>query len=94
VLAYTYNDYSSNRTPTNANLLNQAKQYGDFFKVFLDYSDIIERITFWGVSDASSWRSRGKPLPFDGEREGWTLKPESIKAKPAYYKIIQALEDH
>jgi len=91
LLAQTWNDYSAERAITITGLFNQANQYGDYFKVFLDYASIIERVTFWGVSDVNSWRSRGKPLPFDGEREGWTLKPESIKAKPAYYKIINAL---
>jgi len=99
LLAQTYNDYDPGRkTPTNAALLKQANQYGDYFKVFLDNSDIIERVTFWGVSDVTSWRSSGKPLPFTGERdgEGWSasLIPESIKAKPAYYKIIEALENY
>jgi len=60
--------------------------------VFVDNADIIERITFWGVSDASSWRSRAQPLPFSGERDGWVLDPESIRAKPAYYKMVEALE--
>jgi endo-1,4-beta-xylanase len=62
--------------------LNQANQYYDFFKVFLDNADIIERVTFWGHSDSYSWRWQGRPLPFDTE----------YKAKPAYYKMIEALE--
>jgi len=93
VLAQSWSDYSSQRPVTTEGLLNQANMYGDYFKVFLDNADIIERVTFWGVSDAGSWRGRGLPLPFDGKSEGWwNLIPESIKAKPAYYKIIKALE--
>jgi len=91
LLAQTYSDFEAKETPTNAALLKQANMYGDYFKVFLDNSDIIERITFWGVSDASSWRSSALPLPFEGQRDGYILIPESIKAKPAYYKIIDAL---
>jgi len=94
LLAQTYNDYEARRPPTNDALLNQAKQYGDYFKVFIDNSDIIERITFWGVSDASSWRSSGLPLPFEGKRVSGALDPESIKAKPAYHKIIETLENY
>jgi len=94
VLAQIYSDYEARRPPTIAALLKQANQYGEYFKLFLENSDIIERITFWGVSDANSWRSSGLPLPFDGKREGFTLIPESIKAKPAYYKMIEALDDY
>lgn len=94
LLAQTWSDYDQQREVTNAGLFRQAEMYGQYFKVFLDYSDIIERITFWGVSDANSWRSRGKPQIFDAKREGFTLLPESIKAKPSYYKIIEALENY
>ena len=95
VLAQTYNDYEARKAPTNEALLKQAIMYGEFFNVFLEYSDVIERVTFWGVSDASSWRSTGLPLPFEGKREGYNpVIPESIKAKPAYYKIIEALENY
>jgi len=99
VLAQSWSEYDAKPTVpvTTAGLLKQANQYGEFFKVFLDNADIIERVTFWGVSDINSWRSSGLPLPFTGERdgEGWfaPLKPESVKAKPAYYKIINALEE-
>jgi len=92
LLAQNWNDYDSQKAVTITGLFNQANQYGDYFKVFLDNADIIERVTFWGVSDAASWRSRGQPLPFEGKREGFSLILESIKAKPAYYKIIEALK--
>ncbi|WP_461248955.1 endo-1,4-beta-xylanase [Treponema sp. R6D11] len=49
--------------------------------VYKDFSDIIERITFWGITDNQSWRSAGLPLLFD--KDG--------KAKPAYYKFVGAI---
>jgi GH35 family endo-1,4-beta-xylanase len=81
VLAQSYGDYESSRPVTIPGLLNQANQYGAFFKVFLENADIIERVTFWGHSDSYSWRGRGQPTPFDAD----------YKAKPAYYKMIEAL---
>ena len=36
-------------------LKKQAKKYAELFKVFIDYSDVIERISFWGVVDQYSW---------------------------------------
>jgi endo-1,4-beta-xylanase len=94
VLAQSYSEYETRRPVTIPALLKQANQYGDYFKLFLEYSDIIERVTFWGHSDSYSWRSsavdrndpdgpwRGLPTPFD----------RAYKAKPAYYKMIEALD--
>jgi endo-1,4-beta-xylanase len=32
-----------------------AKRYAELFRVFLKYQDKIDRVTFWGVTDADSW---------------------------------------
>jgi endo-1,4-beta-xylanase len=63
-------------------LKRQAELYGQYFKVYLEFSDIIERVTFWGVTDNQSWRSAGLPLLFD----------ENGKAKDAYYGVIESLK--
>jgi len=93
VLAQSWSEYSSNpaannnpaaanNTVTNQGLMTQARLYGEYMKLYLDNKDIIERVTFWGVTDGQSWRGRGLPLIFD----------PSGKAKPTYYKMINALE--
>jgi GH35 family endo-1,4-beta-xylanase len=84
VLSQSYSEYSSKASPTNSQKLTAANLYGQYFKLFIDNADIIERVTFWGVYDEQSWRSSGLPLIF----EGTTIS----KAKPAYYKVIGALE--
>ena len=66
---------------TNSGLMNQARLYGDYMKLFIEYSDIIERVSFWGLIDSQSWRSGGLPLLFD---------PDG-RAKPAYYYLTSAL---
>jgi GH35 family endo-1,4-beta-xylanase len=71
----------SQSTVTNNGLLNQAKQYEDFMKVYMEFKDIIERISIWGVTDNNSWRSGGLPLLFDSKGN----------AKPAYYKFVGAI---
>jgi endo-1,4-beta-xylanase len=50
----------------------QAKRYAELFGVYLKYRDVIDRITFWGVTDADTWLNnwpvRGRtnyPLLFD-----------------------------
>ena len=90
VLGQSYQDFArvghgankhGSTTVTSQGLQTQARLYGEYFQVFLDNTDIIERVTFWGVTDNNSWRSAGLPLLFD----------PNGKAKPAYYKIVETL---
>jgi len=90
LLSQSYGDYSSSAVPTNAGKLRAANLYGEFFTVFLENSDIIERVTFWGQADNNSWRSRGLPLLFDNYVDEDNIRVR--RAKPAYYKVIEALE--
>ena len=64
---------------------DQAKRFADLFSVYLKHREVIDRITFWGVTDGDTWLNnwpvRGRtnyPLLFD--REG--------KAKPALDAIL------
>jgi endo-1,4-beta-xylanase len=90
ILAQTYAQFrpigvgpnrQTNTTVTNLGLSLQAAKYADFMKLYLSNSDIIERVSLWGVTDNQSWRSAGLPLLFD----------PSGKAKPAYYSFVGAL---
>jgi endo-1,4-beta-xylanase len=61
-----------------------TKRYEDLFKLFLKHRDKIDRVTFWGTTDAQSWKNnfpvRGRtnyPLLFDRER----------KPKNAYFAV-------
>ncbi|MCL2186203.1 MAG: endo-1,4-beta-xylanase [Treponema sp.] len=82
VLSQSWNEYSSNNEPTEQGKQKAAELYGEYFKLFLENHDIIERVTFWGLKDDLSWRARALPLIFDARGV----------AKPAYFKIIGALE--
>jgi endo-1,4-beta-xylanase len=68
-------------TKTNG-LKRQAELYKQYFKVYLEFSDIIERVSFWGVTDNQSWRSAALPLLFD----------ENGNTKDAYYSVIETLK--
>jgi endo-1,4-beta-xylanase len=57
-----------------------AKRYSDLFGVFLKHKKSIKLVTFWGVTDADSWRAHGNPLLFD--RKG--------QRKPAFDSVIKA----
>ncbi|MDR0503940.1 MAG: endo-1,4-beta-xylanase [Treponema sp.] len=43
----------------------QANVYASLFKVFMEFSDHISRVTMWGLDDESSWKSIGNPCLFD-----------------------------
>jgi len=92
VLIVTYQEFEPyGHGPNKQNLMpedkrieglkKQAELYGQFFKVYLEFSDIIERVSFWGVTDDKSWRSAGLPLLFDSDGN----------AKEAYYHVIGSL---
>jgi len=92
VLIVTYQEFAPyGHGPNKQNLITgdtringlkrQAELYGEYFKVYLEFSDIIERVSFWGVTDDKSWRSAGLPLLFEADG----------KAKDAYYSVIESL---
>lgn len=65
---------------------HQAQRYADLFRIFLDHDDVVTRVTFWGVTDAGSWKNNwpmvGRtdyPLTFD--RQG--------RPKAAFHAILE-----
>jgi endo-1,4-beta-xylanase len=56
----------------------QAEVYRALFEIFMRHSDVIDRVTFWGISDTRSWRRGRDALLFDGE----------LQPKPAYQAIM------
>ena len=56
----------------------QAEVYARLFDIFKRHSNSVTRVTFWGLSDRRSWRSRQSPLVFDRE----------LKPKPALHAIL------
>jgi GH35 family endo-1,4-beta-xylanase/enterochelin esterase-like enzyme len=78
-------DIANNAGATQGGLVSAAaqrlaKEYAALFKAFLKHPSV-KVVTFWGVNDAVSWRSRGRPLLFDGNDQ----------PKPAYYAVIRAV---
>ncbi len=64
-------DINANAQTTEGGLVAEADKqlayaYAGLFRAFIKHRDAIEIVTFWGPNDALSWRSRGRPLLFDG----------------------------
>jgi endo-1,4-beta-xylanase len=68
------------RTIPQENYIKQAEVYKKLFDIFMRHSKVIERVTFWGISDTRSWRRGQDALLFDGQ----------LKPKPAFKAVIDA----
>ena len=69
-------------TPASAQeLAAQADSYARLFAIFLKHKDVIDRVTFWGLSDRRTWRFGQNPLLFDANNQ----------RKPAYGAIVEAM---
>jgi len=69
-----------NKTIPAENYQKQAEVYKKLFEIFMRHSDVIDRVTFWGLSDTRSWRRGQDALLFDGQ----------LNPKPAYKAVIDA----
>lgn len=68
------------RTIPAENYEKQAEVYRKLFEIFMRHADVIDRVTFWGLSDSRSWRRGQDPLLFD----------KDLNPKPAYKAVIEA----
>ena len=62
------------------NYVKQAEVYKKLFEIFKRHADVIDRVTFWGISDRRSWRRGQDALLFDGQ----------LRPKPAFKAVIEA----
>jgi endo-1,4-beta-xylanase len=77
-------DIAGNSSATDGGLVAEADKklteaYTGVFKAFLKHRETLKLVVFWGPNDANSWRSRGRPLLFDGDS----------KPKPAFQAVIK-----
>jgi endo-1,4-beta-xylanase len=62
-----------------------ARRYEDLFRVYLDHRDVIDRVTFWGVSDRDSWLNG---WPVRGRTNYPLLFDRNNKPKLAYRRVM------
>ena len=63
----------------------QAERYGDIFRLFLKYRDVIIRVAFWGVTDGLSWLNS---FPIRGRTDYPLLFDRQGAPKPAFDAIV------
>ena len=68
----------------------EAEQYADLFCVFLRHRDSVERVTFWGVTDATSWRN---DFPVRGRTNYPLLFDRNGQPKPAFDAVVRVASE-
>ena len=63
-----------------------ARRYAEIFSVYLKHADVLSRVTFWGVTDATSWLNN---FPIRGRTNYPLLFDRQDKPKPAYHALIE-----
>jgi endo-1,4-beta-xylanase len=63
----------------------QMEKYKMIFRVFRDYKSVISGVTFWNVSDKSSWLDN---FPIRGRKNYPLLFDQNLKPKKAYWEVV------
>jgi endo-1,4-beta-xylanase len=63
-----------------------AQRYADLFAIFVKHAGVVERVTFWGVSDGDSWLNN---WPVRGRTSYPLLFDRHSRSKPAFAAVIQ-----
>ena len=67
-----------------------AAHYAELFRVFLKHRDVVERVTFWNVTDGDSWLN---DWPVKGRTNYPLLFDRAGKPKPAYDAVIRVASE-
>ena len=59
----------------------------DFFELFMKHSDVVERVTVWGVSDGDSWKNN---WPIRGRKEYPLIFDRDYQPKPFIQEMLSA----
>ena len=65
-----------------------ARRYEDIFRLFVKHADKVARVTFWGVTDATTWLNN---FPFRGRTNHPMLWDRKGAPKPAFDAVVKAL---
>jgi endo-1,4-beta-xylanase len=64
----------------------QIEQYKMAFKVFREYKDVITGVTFWNISDKSTWLDN---FPVRGRKNYPLLFDQNLKPKKVYWEVVR-----
>ena len=64
-----------------------AARYAELFRIYVKHRDVIDRVTFWGVSDGDSWLNN---WPMKGRTNYPLLFDRKGAAKPAFKAVVNS----
>lgn len=67
------------------------KRLLDMFELFLKYNDVIDRVTVWGLNDASSWLNN---FPIRGRKDYAVLFDRNNKRKSVVDEMIKMVQKY
>lgn len=68
-----------------------ARRYGELFRLYLQHQSAIDRVTFWGVTDAGSWLNN---WPVRGRTSHPLLFDRAGDPKPAFHEVLRVAREH
>jgi endo-1,4-beta-xylanase len=83
-------EYQSRMDPYKESLPDSVQQvladrYAGLFSVFVNHSDVVSRVTFWGVDDGTSWKNN---FPVRGRTDYTLLFDRNYQPKPAFHAVM------
>ena len=63
-----------------------AQRYADVFRILVRHRGVVDRVTFWGVTDGDSWKNN---WPVRGRTNYPLLFDRAYQPKPAFYAVIK-----
>lgn len=86
VSMFAFDDRRTDLTaPTEEMLALQAERYGQFFRLFHEYSEYITSVTFWGAADDYTWLDH---FPVRGRKNWPFLFDAKHQPKPSYWGVL------
>ncbi|WP_145947219.1 endo-1,4-beta-xylanase [Paenibacillus sp. Y412MC10] len=89
VSMFAFDDRRTDLTaPTEEMLALQAERYGQFFRLFQEYSEYITSVTFWGAADDYTWLDH---FPVRGRKNWPFLFDAKHQPKPSYSEVLKTV---
>lgn len=74
------------KEPTSEMLYMQEEMYNNIFKVFREYSNVLNSVTFWGISDKYTWKDN---FPVFGRKDWPMIFDTNGQPKSSFEKLIK-----